>query len=514
MSSLSPRTSDPETDVLVPQLDLSNGMPDPVAIATWHMALDSLVGTEIPHQLLAVWVFPESGGAVLLGPEALAHDRLDIPEPEPFLAQDQLFELEDALRRATYASAVAIPVHGAERDVGLALIGTFQAGAYDAAQIRRLKRLGSSLRSTLEPLSRMLRGRAAGADTSIAPRVGNEELPAELARVISEAASGQELVRQLSGLLHAHLPHDRLELLAFANGSGTALPLSGATPRRRWGTGGRTWGDLVRLVDELRGKCRTASIADLGAEAPGLGWPGGGGAGPAKVASVLAAVLELGDQPVGMLFVGHAAGDVYRPADEELVDLVARLVSARVAAFRLESEVEALRGQLEVLEAPALPVLRAIEALASTAHLGLALHRFGAEVGELVPHERLRFLLRWSDTEVVTLSADAIRPLPDLPLTPIETLAARPVLEGDRRWVLSQGENGVELAVPLEVADRRVGAMVIDARTLASPREAAAALHQFAAVVAPHLELVRRSALGPGVRPPRPAGEPARRPEG
>ena len=53
-------------DVLVPVPDLSSGPPDPVALATWHMALSNLVGAEIPHQLLGLWLFPERGGAVLL----------------------------------------------------------------------------------------------------------------------------------------------------------------------------------------------------------------------------------------------------------------------------------------------------------------------------------------------------------------------------------------------------------------------------------------------------------------
>lgn len=499
--------------LLVPRLDLSAGAPDPVAIATWHLALSNLVGNEIPHQLFALWLFPEGGGTVLLGPEALAEDRLELPEPDPFLSQDQLFELEERLRSARYASAIALPVHGADRDVGLALIGTFDPGAYGPAEVRQMQGLAGRLYDTLAPLSRLIRGRPPEEDRSIAPRVGDEQLLEAVARTVSQAPTGPELVRRLSGLLHGHLPHDRLELLAFANGSGAAMPMSGASPRRRWGAAAHTWADLVRLADDVLGAEAAGSVADLTREAPGLGWPGGTGVGPHRVASLLAARLQLGDTRVGMLVLGHAAADVYRPADEELALLVARLASGRVAALRFEAEAQALRGQLEVLQAPSLPVLRAAEALASTAHLGEALHRFGAEVGEVVRHDRIRFLLRWSDAEVVTLSPDTIRPLADLPLAAIDTLPAGPVLDGERPWSLHQTAEGEELAVPLKVADRRIGAMVLEAQAFASPRDAAASAQQFAAVVAPHLELVRRSATGGGVRAARPAAsEPAHRP--
>jgi hypothetical protein len=505
-----------EPDLLVPRLDLTVGSPDPVAIATWHMAVSDLVGNEIPHQLFGLWVFPEHGGAVLLGPDGLAEDRLDLPEPDPVLTQDQLFELEEKLRRAKYASAVALPVHGTERDVGLSLIGGLDPGLYGPSQVRRLQQLAAELRNTLEPLSRLIRGRPAGQDSAITPRVAGEDLPEVITRAVSEVPSGPELVRRLSGLLHAHLPHDRLEVLSFANGAAAVLPLSGAATRRRWGgPGGQTWGDMVRMLEDALGTAPTAAIADLAQEAPGLGWPGASGAdGPVRVASVLVARLELAEQPIGLLVAGHAAADLYRPQDEELVEQVARLIGARVAALQFESEALALRGQLEVLQAPSLPVLRAADALASTSHLGEALHRFGVEVGEVVPHDRIRFLLRWSETEVVTLAPEAIRPLPDLPLTPIGALPARLVLDGDRAWLASQSEEGMELAVALRVADRRIGVMVLEARSFQSPREAAASAQQFAAVVAPHLELVRRSALAGAVRPSRSGAESVRRPGG
>lgn len=171
-------------------------------------------------------------------------------------------------------------------------------------------------------------------------------------------------------------------------------------------------------------------------------------------------------------------------------------MGARVAAFRLESEVQALRGQLEVLQAPSLPVLRAAESLASTAHLGEALHRFAAEVREVLPHDRMRFLLRQTDEECVELSPETIRPLADLPLLTIQELPARAVLENERPWTLIHRHETEGIAVGLRVAGRVIGAMVVEAAHFEGPREAAGVAQQFAAVIAPHLELVRRSATG------------------
>ncbi len=69
----------PMGDLLVPVLDLTAGAPDPASIAIWHLALSNLVGTELPHQFLGLWVFPERGGVILLGPDTLAQDQLELP---------------------------------------------------------------------------------------------------------------------------------------------------------------------------------------------------------------------------------------------------------------------------------------------------------------------------------------------------------------------------------------------------------------------------------------------------
>ena len=477
-------------EILVPVLDLAAGPPDPVAVATWHMALSNLVGAEVPHQLLGLWVFPGRGGVVLLGPDGLSQDQIAVPEPDPYLSQDQLFDLEETFRRAKYASAAAIPIRADERDVGVLVIGTFETGAYGPDAARMLHRLAAQLAPSITTLGNLL----AAPTTPMEPGAADEDLAATLIAMANDAPTGSELVRRLSGLIHPQLPHDRLEIVAFANGSRAAMPLSGQSGRRRWGSSSNTWGDVAKLLLEFMNTGPTAAIANLGAEAPGLTFPGGTG-GPARTGSVLGARLRLGDETIGLVVLGHAVQGLYREEDEALLDQIARTVAPRVQVFRLESELQGLRGQLEVLQAPSLPVLRAAEALAGTTHLGEALHLFSGEVRELIPHDLMRFYLRVSDEEMVELIPDAIRPLADLPLLPVASFGAQPVLDGERPWTLAHGREAEAIVVGLSVAGRVIGAMLLGGPQFENPRDAAAVAQQFATIVAPHLELLRRGAV-------------------
>src|SRR5262245_2710925 len=110
-ASRAPGSSDiPREDPLVPFLPMEGGAPDPVAISTWHQALIASAGERVRNDLFALWLYPVTGGVVLLGPESLARESIAVPLPEPRLKQDQLFELEQILRKAKYLSAIAIPI--------------------------------------------------------------------------------------------------------------------------------------------------------------------------------------------------------------------------------------------------------------------------------------------------------------------------------------------------------------------------------------------------------------------
>ena len=305
-------TPRPGADPLVPLLAVEGGGPDPVAITTWHQALASTLAVEIPHDLFALWLYPASGGVVLLGPEALARDRVDVPLPDPLLRQDQLFGLEEVLRRAHYASAIAVPVRSGGRDVGLILVGSFERAAFGPGQVGKLHRQAAQLAGTLTDLARAMP--AVTAHAVVEPVMSVEDLPGHLARAVVEAATGPDLVRRVSGVLYPLLPHDRVEILGLGRDGGLT-PLSGkAEP------------SLAALVERF------------GSE-PVITIEHGG-----EMLSYLGARLELAGLVVGYLLLGSVAADAFRPEDEEILAMAALMVTPRVQAIQLVALLEAAGG--------------------------------------------------------------------------------------------------------------------------------------------------------------------------
>jgi hypothetical protein len=68
------------------------------------------------------------------------------------------------------------------------------------------------------------------------------------------------------------------------------------------------------------------------------------------------------------------------------------------------------------------------------------------------------------------------------------------VVRGERDWELVSLPDAETLYVPLRVAGRTVGLLGVRGRTIGDPEQAAPLLAQFADVLAPHLELLRRGA--------------------
>lgn len=330
----------PPAAPLVPLLPLEGGAPDPVAITTWHQALGASTAVEVSHDLFALWLFSASGGIVLLGPEALARDRIDVPLPDPALRQDQLFRLEEVLRHAQYPSAIAVPVRGDERDVAVMLLGSFQRGAFGPAQATALHELATALEPTLSVLAAVMP--SVTTHSAVEPAMSVEELPAHLARASVESASGADLVRRVSGVLYPLLPHDRVEILAMGAG-GTPVPLSGNAPGGRWTAGAGAVDPFSGIVHRF-GEAATLLVEYT--DGPGNGaWGVGSGAAAAQPArAVIGARLDVGGQVVGYLLLGSVARDAYRPEDEDVLALAALLVAPRVHGLRLAAELESLRA--------------------------------------------------------------------------------------------------------------------------------------------------------------------------
>jgi hypothetical protein len=490
-------TTDPSAwqgEPLVPILPGDGGAPDPIALATWHLALAAATAVEVPNDIFALWLFPVSGGVVLLGPEALAHDHVRVPLPTPQLLQDDLYQLEEVLRRAKYGSAIAVPVRQDGRDVGVMLLGSFARGAFGPPQAVALYRLAQRLAPAMAQLAQATP--SAATHPALEPLIAREELPEFLARAACESVSGPDLVRRVSGILYALLPHDRLEILVPGAAAGAFVPLGGSAPRRRWSSAGAGSEVFARLVAQFGGE-RTLLLEDLAELEHGVSWTLGSGSGPAHAArSLLGARLEVAGATAGFLLLGSVARDAYRPDDEDLLALAGLIVAPRVAGLRAP-EAEAPSG---VTESREFPLSRAADILAGTAHLGEGLAGFAVELGQLLPHQGISLHLRRGEAELIALDPWAPRPLADLPAIPVEEFEGAALLDGEREWLLHDVDGLVEVLVPLRVAGRTMGTLGVRSEAFDSSRSAAAIARQFADVLAPHLELLRRGAGAGGVR--------------
>jgi hypothetical protein len=375
------------------------------------------------------------------------------------------------------------------------LLGSFAPAAFGPAQAVALYRLAGRLAPTMAELAGSLP--AVAAHAALEPSMTGEELPEHLARAVCESVSGPDLVRRVSGVLYPLLPHDRLEILAPGTTENSFVALSGAPSRRRWSSSGRRPEASAEIVARF-GEQETLLLEDLAQLESDSEWPVGSGAGPALPArSLLGARLTVAGQCAGYLILGSVARDAYRPEDEDTLALAGLILAPRVAALRTaESEVRS-----EPVSSRELPLVRAADLLASTAHLGQGLAGFAAELGQLVPHQGISLHLRRGEDEVIALDPQAPRPFADLPPIAVAEFAGAELLRGNRDWLVRSLDAMDEIMVPLRVAGRTVGTLGVRSAGFASPRSAAAITRQFADVLAPHLELLRRgTGAGSGTR--------------
>jgi len=488
-------------DFLLPVLPIGSGPPDPVAIGTWQMAASDALGAELPHDLLALWLFPEDGGVLLLGPAALAQDQVEVPRPEPFLSQEQLLALEDRFRQAGYASVIASPVRTDERDLGLLLLAAIAAGRFGPFQAIRLFEL---LQHFEPPFQRLAESMPSEPGSMSLPRARDaEELLGVVVGTGAAARSGAELVTRLSAAIQELLPHDQLEVvMRHPHGGADDWDFVGRDkPSRRWGkegSPGRGAGAPgprgVAAIQDRIAEQPTLVIADLAVDRE-IVWPfrPEGGEAP-RLHAMLVAALHGRGVVAGYLFLGSAASDLYRPGDEALIRVIAPVVAAQAAALHALAEVDALRHTVTALEGPGSALARSVRMLAATANLPAATQGIAGLLRVLTGCHSCRFILRMGGDEAVAFEPGELRPLMDLPLIPIEGAAFAPVLTGEAPVLLRPGGDDEQLILPLRVAGKPFGVMVLTGP--AGGRLAAVTLtaQQVADTVAPHLELVRREA--------------------
>lgn len=481
-----PAASEP----LVPILRLEEDGSDPDALATWHQALSSALAADVPHDLLALWLYPDRGGAVLLGPEALAQDDLTVPLPSPQLQPAQLGVLEEIVRDAGYASTVSIPIRFGRRDVGLMLVGSLTAERYRGMELIVLRLAAQRLAPSLGRLARQWGG---------APR-GVERIAAMLDGVARAAAAGstpQAFAAALSRALERLVPHDRLELILSGPGGGRYYRLGEHL-------GGPLWADPSLVFD--------ASTLDLAALADDQGrlllgdagkeprWPRGyftaADAGGAELRAIVGARVAGPGGLGSYLLLGSTGPDLYEEADAELLTRVSGLIASHVALL-----VEQAAREREDVPPPSPPLelLEIVDVLALTQEPGTATKQVAELAGRFLPFDQLHFALRLSEGDrAVLFDPGERRALPDLASVPVAGTALGEVLQGERphHFELAQGE--ARLIVPLRVAGRVQGGIVLTAAPPAvlNPAHLNAA-QRLADVVAPHLELLRRAAMLP-----------------
>jgi len=479
---------------LVPLLRVDEGLGDPIALATWHEALSDALSVELPHDLLGLWLYPAEGGVVLLGPAALAQDDLAVPQPAPQVQPAQLAALEEVVRVAGYRSAICLPIRFGRRDVGLILAADLQPDRYSHVARLQLQLVTQRLAPMLGRVARLW-GTGHRSASYHLERIA--ALLDAVAQAHRETATAQLFVSALSRALEPLLPHDHLELLV-SDASGARSYRLGEH------AGGTPWTDPSLILtradldpDALFGAPDQLLLGDAFRDHR---WPRGyfTAAQPAgaELRAVVGARMKSG-RTRAYLLAGSVGPDLYDAEDAALLARVAGLIAPQVSLFVLAAE--SSRPSDASPDATASLLSEAGELLAAGTDLAQTTRQLTDLAGHILPFDQLRFAIRLSEGErVVLLEPGETRALPDLPSVPVAGTALSQVLHGElaHAFAVVQGES--RLIVPLRVAGRVHGALVLTAAHPAILREAHAdPARQLANLIAPHLELLRRAALLP-----------------
>jgi hypothetical protein len=473
---------------LIPLIRADTSARDPLVLATWHAALSNALGVELRHTLLALWLYPASGGVTLLAPEELAQDNLSAPLPTPDLGQAQLEAFTDPVRRA-YPSVLCLPIRFGRRVVGLMLLAELTPGAYGDAERALAGRVAAALAPTFARLARRW-----------APGGNQRSFLAAVTAAWGDARSPRDFFRLVSEALEPQLPHDLFEVLIPAPGPGEQYRLAGHADPPPWSDPtlviGRDQIDLPRLfagesVLRLADATRDAgwSVEPFAAEIP---------EGQA-IRSLLAARIMAGGHLAAHLLVGSTVADLYQAEDAELLEELGRLIAPQVEAYVLASQLHVLRKQLGALRSAPGHRARVADMLATTTRFADATRRLAEEIRALVPSDRLLIAVQLLAADrVVLLEPGETRHLSDLPLTPIAGTPLGQVLRLELADAVKESPKQTELIIPLRAAGQTVGALVITARGFgAIGRDDVVELQHLADIVAPYVELARRQALMP-----------------
>lgn len=317
-------------DLELPVLQWSGLRPGVAVVRTWYESFAGLITPLLPHDLLAAWLLPEHGAPVLLGPLALADDRITLPDAAPLVDQEGLYDLEDRVRAAGFRSVMAVPVRAGARDAGILVAGAFAADRYDRDDLRVAHRIAAQLGGAFGRLAagRWLPPVPRPTDGTAAPTGAILEA---LLAAVEASRRPDDLLALASDVLASLLPHDRIEVVTareaprgwalFSATEGDRLADPGVVATRR----------IEALVHHLGGGA-AVRVDDLAAL--GLAWPTGGGRVRGTDGGALAVRLEVAGRWEGWLLVGSDAPGWFRDEDLAVAALAGRMLAPAVAALR------------------------------------------------------------------------------------------------------------------------------------------------------------------------------------
>lgn len=474
---------------LIPILRAGDGVPDRDDLATWHEALADAVGVEVPHDLFALWLYPASGGAELIGPEALAQDELPVPLPRPRVSEEASATLAAIVERAGYRSVACLPISFGPSDVGLLLAAALDADRYDAAARVTLGRVAEAIAPTFSRIARQ-QGAAEGG--------GAPDLGTALAAAWTEARSPRDFFALASAAFGELVPHDIFEVLIPGPSPGRQYRLGGHAGGPPWAEPGLVAEperlDLVALFGGQPTLLLREPIDPSLTRLFGDALPSG-----EVIRSLLGVRITSGGHLAGHLLVGSSRGGAYQ--DEDLLSLVrlGAILGPKIDSYVLSSQLQALRKQLVTLRNAPAHQARVADMLSTTAQFAEASRRLAEETRAMLPCDRLTLAVRLTEgNRVVLVEPGEAKHWSDLPLVPIAGTPLGRVLRGEVAELVTESPKATELIVPLRVSGRMVGALVLEARGFGAlgPGDVAPA-QQLADLVAPYVELVRRAAMLP-----------------
>jgi GAF domain-containing protein len=502
---------------LIPLLHPRTRIQDMDVLKAWYEAVEDVLRAELSADLLAIWLYGPDGEPLLLEPEELVADHLEIPRAEPIANQLLLDELEARIRRAGYGSVLLRPIRHGGQDVGLVLLASFTPHVYG---IRADALLESATDAMAPMLARVARGSPYAdelqAEHPASPSPEPEGPAADRARdwaregeffealadAIGGAGTPRDLMLALSFALQPILPHDAYELLIGDAAGETYYRLGLQGHGTVWGDPAlvieRAKLDPVRLFDDRNGIVISDAPSDENTRVPELVTLRGPEEPPRSVVGVRLRVVERG---VGFLLFGSNGPGFYGPADLALLDRVGAVLAPRVENLVLAWQYDALRNQFEGMRQVPLQLARVAELLASTPFLGEGSRQFVDLVSILLPVTDVEFAVRLADEQrVAVVKPGVAMPLADLPQEPIEGTGVAAVVRGETPFLVTteaQEEGNRQMAVlvvPLRTAGRVFGAMAMTA-TGDTPfsRSDMALAQQLADLAAAHLDLARRS---------------------